>query len=1101
MEVLKVQLGFACFLAVGSTGRSGGVCLFWRREVSLVLRTYSQFHFDVFVSDTNSGVSWCLTAIYGHPETTLRRHTWDLLRLLKDQISGPWLCCGDVNEILDISKKLGGRERPASQMRGFLDALDYCQLRSIPVVGPLYTWSHFREGFALVHEQSNRFLSNVYWLDLFPNCRVSNLITPVSNHICLVLNTEGSVQAAPWKSRLFKFESMWVGERGCEESIARAWSLNSNTSLADKIKQCSSHLSDWSKVCFGNVRPELAQKRWELEQLQNISCPSYPLQDIRREELMWQQRSCVQWLQNDEGIMHEGTEMLLLIHEYFSTLFSLHPVQSCISETMNSELTRMFIDAKIKAALFQVQPLKASGPDSMPPLFFQKYWHLVGRVMPPDLNLTHIVLILKNKNPEYLKDYQPISLCNVVYKVIAKVLANRLKLVLPGVISENQSAFTMDAIRRRKHGNKGWMSIKLDMSKAYDRVEWIFLERLMQRMGFHSNFIRLIMIGFTTQPITPSRGLRQGCPLSPYLFVLCAEALSLLLKQADAQHHLRGVSVCHNAPRVSHLFFAGDSIMFCRASVSENEYIKNLQLNMGKTELLFSHNTEPTIQSAIKGVWGVQDVQHHTKYLGLPSFVGKSRFQIFKAIKDRLLSQAGCEVLIKAVVQAIPTYTISCFKLLKVFCKEIEGLGFRDLETFNLALLAKQGWRLLHSQGSLFASIFKANIYEAKAVIKTGSLWHIGWVDKIKIWTDHWLAESSPRKVISCCNTLAEDACVADLLDSSSPNGWNTGLVQQIFLPFEVHSILKTPLFLHWGDDKLVWSGTKNGVFTVKLAYYIAINLKTGVECGSSSPVLAFSSFWSVLWNLQLPPKIKNFIRRACKDSLSTKRLLFKRHVLASSTCDFCHDALWEMYFGRDLRLLHRYYGFDNVVKAMIGFNDPILLTRFVLTAWGVWKFRNLKLFQQTNSDACILIRQHVKIHPNISSLHWSPPPCGAFKLNVDGAIFDSLNISGVGAILQDDMGSLVMALSRKELSIHVVEDIEALAALRGLQLISHMGISHLILEEDSLAMVEAFALWGLQLISHMGISHLILEGDSLAMVEALRSTRGGEGRCISAVF
>ncbi|XP_042942789.1 uncharacterized protein LOC122276973 [Carya illinoinensis] len=280
MEVLKVQMGFSCLLSVGSTGWSGGVCLFWCHDVNLILRTYSHFHFDVLVSDPISSVSWRLFAIYGHPETPLRQNTWNLLRLLKDQMSGPWLCCEDFNEILNLSEKLGGRVRPASQMRGFRDALDYCQLHSIPAVGPLYTWSNFQEGPALVHERLDRFINNMDWLDLFPNCQVSNLLTPVSDHTCLVLTTEVSVQPAPRTARLFKFESMWVGEQGCEESIARAWSLSSNSSLVDKIKQCSHHLSDWSKACFGNVRHELAKKRKELEQLQSISFPSYPLHEI-----------------------------------------------------------------------------------------------------------------------------------------------------------------------------------------------------------------------------------------------------------------------------------------------------------------------------------------------------------------------------------------------------------------------------------------------------------------------------------------------------------------------------------------------------------------------------------------------------------------------------------------------------------------------------------------------------------------------------------------------------------------------------------------------------------------------------------------------------
>ncbi|XP_035545765.1 uncharacterized protein LOC118348330 [Juglans regia] len=103
-----------------------------------------------------------------------------------------------------------------------------------------------------------------------------------------------------------------------------------------------------------------------------------------------------------------------------------------------------------------------------------------------------------------------------------------------------------------------------------------------------------------------------------------------------------------------------------------------------------------------------------------------------------------------------------------------------------------------------------------------------------------------------------------------------------------------------------------------------------------------------------------------------------------------------------------------------------------------------------------LLIQKHVKVHNQLSTLLWYPPPCGTFKLNVDGTIFSSLNASGVGAVLRDNNGCMVMAMSKRELGIHKVEDIEVLAALRGLQLISHIGISHLIIEGDSLAAMEA---------------------------------------------
>ena len=197
-----------------------------------------------------------------------------------------------------------------------------------------------------------------------------------------------------------------------------------------------------------------------------------------------------------------------------------------VSEEMNQVLVAPFERAEVELALKQMNPLKAPGPDGMPPLFFQHFWPAIGDdvveavltclnsgSIPSAINRTFITLIPKVKSPVRVSDYRPIALCNTLYKLISKVLANRLKTFLPCVISDTQSAFqsskaisnnilvafkTLHHMKNQKSKKGGFMALKLDMSKVYDRVEWVYLVKIMEKLGF----------------------VKSGCPLSMNVLAL-----------------------------------------------------------------------------------------------------------------------------------------------------------------------------------------------------------------------------------------------------------------------------------------------------------------------------------------------------------------------------------------------------------------------------------------------------------------------------------------------------------------------------------------------------------------------------------------------------
>jgi hypothetical protein len=229
----------------------------------------------------------------------------------------------------------------------------------------------------------------------------------------------------------------------------------------------------------------------------------------------------------------------------------------------------------------------------------------------------------------------------------------------------------------------------------------------MEKMGFDSRWINLIMQcvstvsykikvnGELTEEIVPTRGLRQGDPLSPYLFLICAEGFSSLLNEAERAGNLEGITICANAPCINHLLFADDSLLLLKVNEGNANYLRHVlqlyeecsgqMINKEKSSILFSKNCEQERKLEFMNALELTQEARSDKYLGLPVYMGRSRAKMFAYLKDRvwkriqgwkekLLSRAGKETLIKAVAQAIPSYAMSCFDLTKSLCDEISTM-------------------------------------------------------------------------------------------------------------------------------------------------------------------------------------------------------------------------------------------------------------------------------------------------------------------------------------------------------------------------------------------------------------------------------------------
>ncbi|XP_013709689.1 uncharacterized protein LOC106413463 [Brassica napus] len=446
------------------------------------------------------------------------------------------------------------------------------------------------------------------------------------------------------------------------------------------------------------------------------------------------------------------------------------------------------------------------------------------------------------------------------------------------------------------------MAVKTDMSKAYDGIEWGFVKEVLKLLGFDPVWINWIMaciesvsysflINESPQGLVkPSRGLRQGDPLSPHIFILY-----------DTMFFCKSKPTCVSA---------------LMKILSLYESVSGQRINPQKSAVTFSAKTPEAVRNRVKETMEIYTEGGVGKYLGLPEQFGRRKRNIFASILDRirqkshswtakLLSGAGKQSLLTRFWwDANPEKRKMCWVAWETMAlpKYAGGLRFRDIETFNDALLAKIGWRLIKEPNSLLARVLLGkyarnvsfmdcpvlstashgwrSVLAGRDILRRGLGWAVGNGEQINVWNAPWLSFKSPRQPIGPPPLESRSLMVSDLLCPLT-NKWEIVKIRR-FLPQYEDTILQIKTSSTAAPDTLLWLPEKSGVYSTKTGYRVGMTSDKPLSL-ENSPV----NWLSHIWNVKTGPKLKDFLWRVVRKAIPVSSNLEKRGF-PSFNCKTC---------------------------------------------------------------------------------------------------------------------------------------------------------------------------------------------------------------------